>query len=229
MFDFCPHCGQTLGGQNQVPGQTIVCKYCGRDLGMGEKVEEKVIVDQAQEILQSGAAVRCPVCQQLVQVKVAGGIRSLVPHAGQGEKRRMCPGGGKPVVEPARQAPVETPRLQPKPGRKDLSAYMNREQIRVVACRRNVEPTIEELRLEYLDKADRVRLQIEALRDILGPAFRMKPYPAELKRPHLAVWANADCCVVAKKRDQGGYDPMEQEELLLVVADVRQRQHSFLG
>jgi hypothetical protein len=124
---------------------------------------------------------------------------------------------------PFRKAP------EAKPGRKDLSAYMNREQIRVVACRRNAEPTIEELKLEYLDRADRVRLQIEALRDILGPTFRMKPYPTELKRPHLAVWANADCCVIAKKRDQGGYEPMNQDELLQVVEEVRQRQHSFLG
>ena len=96
-----------------------------------------------------------------------------------------------------------------------------------MAGRRSAEPTIEELKLEYLDRADRVRLQIEALRDILGKSFQMKPYPPELNRPHLRVWSNADQCVVAKAHAQGGYQALQSEELMLVVREVRERAGLF--
>src|SRR2546423_120248 len=82
-------------------------------------------------------------------------------------------------------------------------------------CGRAGDPKIEELTLEYLDKKDRVRLQIEALRDVLGTDFRLGPYPAALHRPHLAVWGNATHCVVAAKHDQGGFQ-------LMADADLRQ-------
>jgi hypothetical protein len=232
MFDFCPHCGNTLGGQDQVAGHMVVCRTCGKDIGIVSNPSEKVLIDQAAEIIQSGTAARCPVCNQLVQIKTTGTGRSLVPHAGAGGKPRMCPGGGKPVATaPSAVAPVQavtaaTPAK--KPG-KDLSAYMNREHIQVVACRREGGPTIEVLDLEYLDRADRVRLQIEALRDILGKAFQMRPYPPSLQRPQLAVWANADGCVVGKKHEQGGYQPLSAEEVKQVIADMQAQRQLFFS
>lgn len=231
MFDFCPNCGDTIGGQDQVVGQMLVCKSCGKDIGVVKGPPEKIVVDHTEEIIRSGTAARCPSCSQLIEVKLTGVVRSLVPHFGAGDKRKVCPGSGKPVTVPT--PPVSppaqmTPAKKPAMG-KDLSAYMHREVIRVVAGRRHGEPTIEELKLEYLDKADRVRLQIEALRDILGRSFEMKPYPPELDRPHLRVWGNRDQCVVARTHDQGGYQAMSAEELLQVVSEVRERKALFFA
>ena len=104
---------------------------------------------------------------------------------------------------------------------------MTRESIRVVSCRRGAEPRIEELTLAYLDKTDRVRIQIEALRDILGPAFRIRDYPPSLGRPHLAVWSSAAACVIARKHERGGYQPMSDAEIAQVVADLRQNAAAF--
>ena len=113
------------------------------------------------------------------------------------------------------------------PGGKDLSKYYSNEMIRVVACAKGQDATIEELSLRYLDKADRVRIQIEALREILGQSFRMKDYPASLGRPHLALWSNATGCVVAKKHPQGGYQPTTDAELMEIVGDLRTNSQLF--
>ena len=32
MYNFCPHCGKTIG-QEQVPGKPTACKYCGKPIG----------------------------------------------------------------------------------------------------------------------------------------------------------------------------------------------------
>jgi hypothetical protein len=227
MFEFCPHCGNTPGGQDQSEGQRVVCKHCGKEVGIVPTSVKKLVLDRMEEWLRSGAAARCPVCNQPVEVKTSGGVKSLVPHFA-GEKRKVCPGSGKAVVPPAPAPASAAPPVQGKmPARKDLAAYMNRERIQVVACRRDAEPTIEDLSLEYLDRADRVRLQIEALRDILGQKFAIKAYPPDLHRPQLAVWGNADMCVVARKREEGGYQPMPQGELLQIVEDLRQHRSLF--
>jgi len=235
MFDFCHHCGNTIG-QNQTVGQTLVCTSCGETIGVVTAPKPKVMIDGTQEAIASGAAAQCSLCSQAVQVKVSGGVRSFVPHFVTGGPRKMCPNSGKPI--PAATAPsvvatsptVASPTLNapPPPERrlvtssgKDLSAHMNREVIRVVACSRNGEPTIEQFTLEYLDKSDRVRLQIDALRDLLGTKFQMKPYPAALKRPHLGIWITPTLCVIAKKHEQGGYQVMSDADLLQVVEDVR--------
>ncbi len=112
---------------------------------------------------------------------------------------------------------------------KDLSRYMNRDLIKVICGRRGADPTIEELTLEYLDKADRLRVQAEMIRELLGTKFQMKPYPAALKRPHLAVWGNADLCVVAHKHERGGFQPMADAELLAVAGEVRQYSQLFFA
>ncbi|MGE3807767.1 MAG: hypothetical protein AB7K24_24145, partial [Gemmataceae bacterium] len=91
---------------------------------------------------------------------------------------------------------------------KDLSKYYTRETIRVIACPRQGDPTIEELQLEYLNKDDRLRIQAESMRDLIPGKFVMKPYPAALKKPHLGLWGNAQLCVIAKKHEKGGFQPM---------------------
>jgi hypothetical protein len=112
---------------------------------------------------------------------------------------------------------------------KDLSAAMTRDRIKVVSCGRDGNPSIEELTLEYLDKNDRVRLQIDALRDVLGPDFRLLPYPPALNRPHLAVWGNAARCVVGRKHDQGGYQQLADADVQLVLADLGQHRPLFFA
>lgn len=154
-----------------------------------------------------------------------GGTQAFVPHFTPSAQRKMCPNSGKPVAPD--KAPAGAGSANKPAAGKDLSAFMNREFIRVVACAKQGDPTIEELTLEYLDKADRVRIQIEAVRDILGTGFRMMPYPASLNRPHLAVWANPARCVVAKKHDQGGYQPMSEPEIKQVVEDMRRCRQLF--
>ena len=219
MFDFCPHCGDSIG-QDQRPGQRIVCRKCGKTIGTVAKVEPAIVVHQADELIRQGVAARCPVCGQLVEVKLKAGVRALIPHFTLLGERKLCAGGAKPLPDAA-PSPPRTPTS------KDLSPYMMREAIRVVSCRRGEEPRIEALSLEYLDKTDRVRIQIEALRDILGAHFRLGDYPPTLGRPHLAVWSHASACVIGKKHERGGYQTMDDAEMADVVRDLREQQLLF--
>jgi DNA-directed RNA polymerase subunit RPC12/RpoP len=216
MFSFCPHCGQSLD-QEQSAGQAVACIHCGKPIGVVVPGAPPVIVDRADELIRQGAAIRCPLCSQLVELKG----RSVAPHFAKAGERKLCPQSGKPVATP-------TPKIHAGVG-KDLRHLLTRESIRVVSCRRGGQPRIEELALAFLDKQDRVRLQIEALRDILGPDFRMRDYPANLSRPSLAVWGSPDLCVVARKHERGGYAALTDAEIAEVVGDLRQHPELFFA
>jgi hypothetical protein len=209
MYPFCPHCGATLEAQHVASG-AVVCGRCGKPIGAAPPV------DPAEELIRRGVAARCPLCRQLVEVRTRETGRTFVPHYEPGSQHKLCAASGKPVAPAA-----------PATGGKDLSALMTREVIRVVSCPREGEPQIEELSLAYLDKADRVRTQIEALREVLGPDFRMGAYPESLNRPHLAVWASGAACVVACKHERGGYQPTADAELAQVADDLRQHRGLF--
>jgi DNA-directed RNA polymerase subunit RPC12/RpoP len=213
MFSFCPHCGQTIGGTEQIEGQMLVCRECGKPIGI-VAAPKKVMVDQTEELIRKGTAARCPHCNEVVEVNAAG---TLVPHYAQGRKK-ICPGSGKPL-KPVEPAPIA--------GGKDLHALMTRDVIKVVLCQRGAEPGIEELTLEYLDKADRVRLQIEALREILGQKFRIQPYPPQLGKPDFALWAGLAAFVVAKKHERGGFQQMNEIEAAGLLADIRNQRSLF--
>jgi len=214
MFSFCPYCGQTIGGSEQVEGKMLVCPACGKTIGM-VAAPKKVIVDQTEELIRKGKAACCQVCHQVVEVRAGG---TLVPHHARGQKK-ICPGSGKPYQ--ASEPP------QPPAASKDLRASMTRDVIKMVLCKRNAEPSIEELTLEYLDKSDRVRLQIEALREMLGSDFRMKPYPPQLGRNDLALWGNAAAFVVARKHERGGYQQMPDADIAAVLEDIRNSRSAF--
>jgi DNA-directed RNA polymerase subunit RPC12/RpoP len=93
-FNFCPWCGRSIG-QDQSPGKVVTCKHCGLPIGKPDPPKKQVI-DQTQQVIQSGSAARCPLCQQVVQVKASGTGRAFVPHYRGGEKK-ICPNSGKPV------------------------------------------------------------------------------------------------------------------------------------
>jgi hypothetical protein len=97
---------------------------------------------------------------------------------------------------------------------------MYRDVVRAICCRKNADPTIEEFTFEYEEKTDRLRVQAEMIRSILGPKFQIKPYPAQLKKPHLFLWGNANICVIARKQDQGGLQSMPDLEIQFVVEDL---------
>ncbi len=221
MYDFCPHCGQTLE-HDQVAGRMLVCAHCGKDIGFVGAVQY-ANVDGTEDLILAGTAARCPVCAQAVQVKQSGERKTLVPHYGSKDPRKICPGSGKPAVLPT-GAPVP-----PSPARagKDLSAFMTRDVLKIVLARKNATPTIEVLTLDYLDKTERVRIQIEALREMLGTEFRMKDYPASLHRPHLGIWASADACVVAKRHERGGFESVADGEVAGVLADLKNQAGLF--
>ncbi len=225
MFDFCPHCGQTLG-QEQLPGRVLSCLHCGRAIGTVAQ-PGRVVNNEAVELIDRGAAARCPDCEQLVGTKTTGTVRSFVPHQGK-EQRKICPQSGKALppdpVPPQAASPIQRPATT-----KDLSAYIKREVIKVVACTRAGKITIEELVLEVLDRKDRVRLQIDALRELLGAEFRLGAYPAALGLPHLAVWGNVDMRMVAQKHPEGGYQAMTEEDLKRVVSDLQQQRQLFFA
>ena len=221
MFPFCPHCGHTLD-QPQPAGQPVVCARCGRQVGVVSLPEKAVVTDQAEELVQRGVAARCPHCAQLVEVKARGTGRAFVPHYATAPQRLLCPGSGKELTA-ASAAPSKAP------AGKDLSGFMTREVIRVVACVRASDARIEELTLEYLDRSDRVRLQIEALRTILGTDFRMKDYPPSLRRPDLAVWGNATTCVIARRHPQGGYQQPTDTEVADILVDLWQHGPLFFA
>lgn len=222
MFSFCPHCGGSIG-QEQVPGQKLICRHCGQQIGVVTAAPQKVLVDRTEELIRLGTAARCPLCGQAVEVRAGGTDKTFVPHFATAPPRKMCPNSGKQVgTKPPADAPART-----TSGGKDLSAFMTRDSIKLVSCARDAEPRIEELTLEYLDKSDRVRLQIEALRDILGPAFQMKAYPPQLHKTHLAVWGSSRACVVAKKHGQGGFQPLADAEITPILHDLRQHRSLF--
>jgi hypothetical protein len=227
MLNFCPGCGGSID-QNQVGGQTVSCKHCGRLIGVATEGPREVVVDQTEELIRGGTVSRCSMCRQVVQLKGSGQAKTFVPHFVT--ERKMCPNSGKPAATPADMvaaAPAGLPSVAPfpavkTPGGRDLSTYYAKELIRVVACAKGQDATIEELSLQYLDKADRVRTQIEALREILGASFRMRDYPPALAKPHLAMWSNAEGCVIAKKHPQGGIQATTDVELIAMVGDIRE-------
>ena len=92
MFDFCPHCGQTIEHE-QVAGQMLICTTCGKPIGMVTP-DAAVVADTTAERVQAGTAARCPVCQQAVDVKIVNGRKTLVPHYATGQKK-ICPGSAK--------------------------------------------------------------------------------------------------------------------------------------
>jgi hypothetical protein len=216
MFSFCPHCGGSID-REQRAGQTIVCAHCRKPIGAVLKEAAPVVVDQAEELIRTGVAARCPLCEQMVELRG----QAFAPHFTAGV-RKLCPQSGKPSA-------LAAPTPQPPAGGKDLSAFMTRESIRVVSCKRGAPPRIEELTLEYLDKKDRVRLQIEALRDILGPAFRLRDYPAALSRTGVAVWSSQAACVVGKVRSDGGYQSLSDAEIAAVLDDLRKPGEPFFA
>jgi hypothetical protein len=232
MFSFCPNCGGSID-QEQTVGQMLTCKHCGKAIGLVAAPPPPKVVSEADELLAAGKAARCLLCQQLIEVRTdPAGTKVFVPHYAASFQRKICPNSGKPVAPAAAPAPaVAAPPAAPRrtPGGKDLSAYMTRDFIRVVSCQKTADPRIEELTLEYLDKSDRVRIQIEALRDILGADFRMRSYPAALRRNHLAVWGGAAACVIAARHAQGGFQSLIDADLRLVVEDLRQQRDLFFA
>lgn len=220
MYDFCPHCGQTLE-HDQVAGRMLVCAHCGKDIGFVGAVQH-ADVDETEELIRRGTVARCPVCQQPTQLKLSGDRKTLVPHY-RPESRKICPGSGK-------AAPAMAPAVEPTVARsgKDLSAYMTRDVLRVILCKRQSAPTLEVLTLEYLDKTERVRIQIEALREMLGTDFRMQDYPPSLNKPHLGVWASAEACVVAKRHERGGLESIADMDIAAVLADLEHSKRLFL-
>jgi hypothetical protein len=97
MYEFCHHCGKTIGGQDQVIGKMLTCKFCGKDIGIPQAAPQKVIVNQADQLVQQQKAAVCPLCQQLVELKPSGAKRAIVPHFGKSQPRKMCPNSGKPA------------------------------------------------------------------------------------------------------------------------------------
>ena len=104
MYNFCPHCGKPVG-QEQLPGKTTNCKHCGKPIGpavqaqtLGVVHTQRAPVQQAAQLMQSGAAAQCPYCNQLVELKGSGPQKSYVPHFTTGSPRKMCRNSGKPLV-----------------------------------------------------------------------------------------------------------------------------------
>lgn len=97
MLNFCPHCGKTIGGQDQVPGQMLKCMFCGKDIGVVPWPRQRKVVDVTADLIRQGTAARCSICQQVVEVRSKGTVRTFVPHYRSGEPRKICPNSGKTV------------------------------------------------------------------------------------------------------------------------------------
>jgi len=225
MFSFCPHCGRTTG-QEQVEGQKLICEYCGKVIGVVAAAPKKVVIDETEELIRRGVVARCPLCNQVVELRSPGNnVRGFAPHLARAGPRKMCPNSGKQLPEASPAQPPSPPRVTSTG--KDLSAYLSRDIIKVISCGKQSDPRIEELTLEYLDKSDRVRIQIEAVREILGTDFRLKAYPAQLQKPHLGLWGNGLACVIARKHEQGGYQQLTDSDIASVLADINQYKQLF--
>lgn len=93
MFDFCVSCGRSMG--NRPKGGAITCQFCGKTYQL-PAAEPKQVIDQNEQLIKQGTAARCPLCQQVVEVR-GSGARSYVPHYLKTE-RKMCKNSGKPVA-----------------------------------------------------------------------------------------------------------------------------------
>src|ERR1700677_1859523 len=103
MLNFCPGCGGSID-QHQVGGQAVMCKHCGRMVGVATEGPKKVVVDQTEELIKGGTVARCSLCQQVVQLKVSGQNKTFVPHYATGQKK-ACPNSGKPATTAPTVAP----------------------------------------------------------------------------------------------------------------------------
>lgn len=103
MFNFCPHCGKSIG-QEMIPGQLVKCRSCGKPVGTvggsvtvtgGTVVTKKPQqLDATEEKIRQGLAGKCPLCQQVVDLKEVRTKMTFVPHYRKGEKK-ICPQSGK--------------------------------------------------------------------------------------------------------------------------------------
>lgn len=224
MYSFCPHCGLSID-QQQTAGKMLTCIHCKKDIGLiTVRKQEQEVIDQTEQLLKGGDVARCPLCQQIVQIKKSP-TTSFATHFTVSGPRKVCPQSGKPIPSAA-PAAASSPNPHRMPGGKDLSAFYKKDVIRVVLCKADSATTLEDLTLEYLDRNDRVRIQIEALRELLG-TFQMKPYPAGLNRPELGLWGNASSCVIAKKHPQGGIQPLAEAEIAQVLGDLKSQKQAF--
>jgi hypothetical protein len=194
----------------------LVCGNCSNDIGFVGAVQ-RVIGDETETRISAGTAARCHICQQPVDVKTSTTGKTLVPHYAP-QSRKICPGSGKPVAV-ASKAPAPP----------QLAGKYTRDVIKVVSCTRTGDAKIEVLTLEYLDKSERVRIQIEALRDMLGHDFQMRDYPPALNKPHLATWVGADFCVAAARHEHGGFRSIADAEIAAVLADLKEHCHAFFS
>ncbi len=55
MYEFCPHCGQTISGE-RVVGRTVMCEHCGKSVGTLAPPPQKVVVDATKELIRRGTA-----------------------------------------------------------------------------------------------------------------------------------------------------------------------------
>jgi hypothetical protein len=200
----------------------LVCARCGKDIGFVGPVQ-RTAVPETEDLIRAGTVGRCPICAQAVELKTTGESKTLAPHYGASVPRKLCPGSGKPVAADPPAAKKKTP------SGKDLRPFMTRDVIKVIFCSKGADSRIEVLTLDYVDKTDRVRIQIEALREMLGQDFRLRDYPSSLQRPHLVLWIGAADCVVAKKHDHGGYESIAAAEVIAVLEDIRQHLDLFFN
>ena len=150
MFEFCPHCGQTVE-QEQIVGNMLVCQKCGKDIGFVGAVQRSGVTETEQR-LPAGTAAACPNCQQIVELTTTGAAK------------RSC----RITATRARSVRAAASRLvslqpPPQPRARTWLRFMTRDVIKLVYCPKNAVLRIEVLTLEYLDKSDRVRIQVEAL------------------------------------------------------------------
>jgi hypothetical protein len=110
MLNFCPHCGKGIN-QNQVAGQKLFCRYCGKDVSSpsglnvgasvsaGTVVTGKKMIDKSEEVIKQGKAERCRFCGQVVETRGAGDARTFVPHYNPSKGKKICISSGRRVAD----------------------------------------------------------------------------------------------------------------------------------
>jgi hypothetical protein len=75
----------------------LTCQFCRKDIGVVPAPPPPKVIDAGAELIRKGTAARCPVCQQVVEVRSKGAARTFVPHYLKSEQRKICSNSGKPV------------------------------------------------------------------------------------------------------------------------------------
>lgn len=99
--------------------------------------------------------------------------------------------------------------------------------IKVVSCRKEGLPAIEELSFRAVTQPGHQQLQDRMVQEVLGGPYKESAYPAKLNKPDLRVLGNASQVLVVRRTPAGALQSLIDAELMLVADDFHKYRALF--